>query len=282
MWFLLPAVALLMAAFGCARSKVHYEEIFRNDRVHVRLAERLDKSGDALPGGCEHPWDVDVDVLDDMLGSVAYKKGKMLIGGGSEHDAFPGSSRYVLLEPLKKAFARAGPSQVVDFAFLEEQSTLKVFRRVYLTDGILFRKGGELNIAFRNIAFQQIAGGEEDDYEPNREDPLESPMRTSWTLVAGDGQSLATGGGAGLRGTSTYTNWVKLDLDWPWGVSDRAIFEKALPGEPAPPEPVTPSRAELEERLLFLEELRREGMIAERDYIEKKQELDRLFKRLPK
>lgn len=271
---------------GCARSRVQYREVFQDARIHVRLAETRDKSGVAVPRGYDHPWDVDVEFLDDLLASVHYKKGKVLIGGGQSREAFPAVSRHALLKPLQRAFAEAGPNEAVDFAFVEERSTLKVFRRVFFTDGILFRKGGELNVAFRNLAFEQIAGEEEERYEPNREDPLESPMRTSWILEPGEGQTLAAGEGIGLFASDTYTNWIKLDLSRRWGVLDAGGIEKAMPGvvdsfDSALPEPVAPSREEIQERLRFLEELRREGTITERDYLEKKRELERLYDRPP-
>jgi hypothetical protein len=225
-----------------------------------------------------------------MLESVRYKKGSALFGGGKTLEGFPASYRYRLLRPLREAFAKAGPDQAVDFAFLDRRAALKVFQRVYLTDGIMFRKGGKLNIAFRNMAYEDLGGGE--DVEPNREDPVASPMRTNWTLVAGDGQALAKGGRASLLGPDDYTNWVKLDLSWPWGIPDAEIMEEVMPGlvddlESAlddgltPPEPSAPSREEVRERLDFLEELHREGAIPEDAYREKKLELDLLYESLP-
>jgi len=283
---------LLVVVSGCARSRVRYEEIFRDDMVHVRLIEKLEKSGEAVPRSYDHPWDVEIGVLDDMLESILYRKGKVVIGGGEAKEAFPALPRGALLKPIQSAFAQASLDQAVDFSFVYTKSSLKIFRRVYLTDGIMFRKGGQLNIAFRNLAFEQMGGEEEDDFEPNREDPTRAPIRTSWTLVAGDGQSLAHGAGSGILGSSTYTNWIRLDLSWPWGVADAVIVEQAMPGmvddleslfegDFTLPEPEPPTRAEIEERLQFLEELRREGTIGERSYIEKKRELDRLYKSAP-
>ncbi len=253
--------------------------------MRIRLAEREDKAEQRI---YEHPWNVHVEVLDDMLESVKYKKGKVVIGGGQLRDAFPAFPRRAMLKHIQGAFARAGRHQTVDFSFVHTESSLKIFRRTYLTDGIMFRKGGRLNIAFRNLAFEEIGGEEERHYEPNRADPLESPMRTSWTLVAGDGQSLVERPGSGILGSGTYTNWIRLDLSWPWGIEDEAIIEKTMPGraddlEPSPdggftlPDPAAPGRAEIEERLRFLEELRRDGMIAERTYIQKKRELERML-----
>jgi hypothetical protein len=290
--FLLLVVGLLVMAVGCARPRVEYEEIFRDDRVHVRLAEKRDKSGVVVPRGFEHPWDVETGTLDDMLESVLYKKGKVYVGGSKTEDAFPAFPRHALLEPVQKAFAQAHPDQVVDFSFVERRSTLKIFRRAYMTDGIMFRKQGRLNIAFRNLAFEEVGGAEEDDYEPNRNDPTESPMRTSWTLVAGDGQALARGKGTGPFGSNTYTNWIQLDLSWPWGVSDEAIMEEAMPGMGEALESLTEGEYELpmpgdtvtddvRERLEFLEELRRDGTISEEAYREKKRELMHHYENLP-
>ena len=289
---LLHALCLCLLAAGCARPRVQYEEIFHNDRIHVRLLERLDKSGSAVTKGFDHPWDVKAAVLDDMLQSIRYKTGKGVIGAGKLREAFPERVRHTLLKPLQRAFAKAGPDQEVDFSFVEIKSTLKVFRRSYFTDGVMFRKEGRLNVAFRNLALEQIGGVEQDDFAPNRQDPTASPMRTSWTLVAGDGQSLVRARDSGILGRSTYSNWVRLDLSWPWGVSDAAILEQAMPGmvddlgkaldEKSPlPAPNSPSREELQKRLQFLEELRREGTITERAYREKKQELEGLYHGAP-
>ncbi len=289
----LQALCFVLLAVGCARSRVHYQEIFRNDRIHVRLVERLDKSGSAVAKGFDHPWKVEKAVLDDMLESVRYKKGKVVIGGGKLREAFPEHMRHALLPYIQRAFAQAGPDQAVDFLFVELKSTLKVFRRAYMTDGIMFRKDGCFDIAFRNLAFEQIGGEEEADFAPNRQDPTASPTRTSWTLIAGDGQSLVPARDAGILGPNTYTNWVRLDLSWPWGVSDAAILDQAMPGmvddmgkvldEKAPlPEPNAPGKEELQERLQFLEELRREGTITERAYREKKRELEGLYQSIPK
>jgi len=296
--FFLQVLGLLLVSTGCARSKVEYQEIFRDDRVHVLLAETREKSGEVVPKGYDHPWDLDIWALEDMLESVRYKRGTAVFGGGKPQEAFPPLSRNLLLSHIQKAFAQAGPDQTVDFSFIEHRSALKVFRRVYLTDGLMFRKEGKLNIAFRNLAFEQVGGaqtgtgGGEEDFEPNREDPTASPMRTSWTLLAGDGQALAEGQGSGILGSNTFTNWVELDLSWPWGASDEEIIEKAMPGmgealespvesELEGPQPIAPGREEVQERMEFLEELHREGTISEDSYREKKRELDLLYERLP-
>ena len=95
-----------------------------------------------------------------------------------------------------------------------------------------------------------------------------------------------------MFGPDTYTNWIRLDLSWPWGVSDEAIIEKAMPGmgealesltegEYELPTPADADREEVEERLEFLEELRREGTISEDAYIEKKRELMRIYESPP-
>jgi hypothetical protein len=289
-WFIfLQVLGLLLVSMGCARSKVEYQEIFRDDRVHVRLAETRGKSGEVIQKGYDHPWDLDVWILEDMLESVRYKRGTAVFGGGKPEEAFPSRSRHLLLGHIQTAFAQAGPDQAVEFSFIEYRSSMKFFRRVYLTDGLMFRKGGKLNIAFRNLGYEELGG--EEDAEPNREDPTGSPMRTRWTLLAGDGQALAKAQGSGILGSDTFTNWVELDLSWPWGVSEEEIMEKAMPGmgealealvesELEIPQPTAPSREEVQERMEFLEELHREGTISEDSYREKKRDLEILYDNL--
>jgi hypothetical protein len=288
--FLLKVFLLLSMSSGCARTKVDYVEVFRDDRVQVRLAQREERSGEVVGKGYEHPWNVQIGVLDAMLESVRYKGGRVIFGGAQSEEAFPTSSRQALLTPLQKAFAQAGPDQAVDFSFIEHRSMLKVFQRVHLTDGIMFCKGGKLNIAFRNLACEEL--GVEQGEEPNRADPTASPVRSSWTLVAGDGQALAKAQGSGILGARTYTNWLELDLSWPWGVSDAEIIERAMPGmgealdsalegERKLPKPTVTTREEVQKRLEFLEELYREGAVSEADYRSKKRELMLLYEKLP-
>jgi hypothetical protein len=290
-WLLcLQVLGLLLISTGCARSRVEYQEIFSNQRVRVLLAEEWEKSGKVVPKGYDHPWNVDILTLENMLESVHYKRGRAVFGGGKPEEAFHSRSRHLLLNPIQKAFAQASPDQAVDFSFIEYRSAMKVFRRVYLTDGLMFRKGGKLNIAFRNLGYEELGGAEEE--EPNREDPTASPIRANWTLIAGDGQALAKGQGSGMLGSKPYPNWVELDISWPWGASDEEIIEAAMPGmgealesivesELEIPQPTTPSREEVQERMEFLEELRREGSISEDSYREKKRELDLLYESLP-
>lgn len=281
---------LLCMSSGCARTKVEYVEVFRDDKVQVRLAQRQEKkSGEVVGKGYEHPWNVEIGILDSMLESVRYERGSVIFGGVHSKEAFPASSRHALLRPLQKAFAQAGPDQDVDFSFVEQRSMLKVFQRVHLTDGIMFCKGGKLNIAFRNLAYEEFGVAEGDG--PNRADPTASPVRSSWTLVAGDGQALAKAKGSGILGTDTYTNWVELDLSWPWGVSDAEIIKSAMPGmgealdsavegELELPRPSVTTREEVRRRLEFLEELYRDGAVSEADYSSKKRELMLLYDRL--
>jgi hypothetical protein len=107
----------------------------------------------------------------------------------------------------------------------------------------------------------------------------------------GDGQALAEGQGSGVLGSNTYANWVELDLSWPWRASDGEIMEKAMPGKDEAleslaegkleiPQPVAPSREEVQEKMESLEVLRREGAISEDSYREKKRELDLLYQSL--
>ena len=70
--FFLQVLGLLLVSVGCARSKVEYQEIFRDNRIHVRLAETREKSGEVVPKGYDHPWDLDILTLgNSQLGLIS-------------------------------------------------------------------------------------------------------------------------------------------------------------------------------------------------------------------
>ena len=268
-------------------------EIYRDDSIQVQLLEQRDPSGTTLAKGFEHPWEVDLETLDALLQSIQYQRG-ILINRNKAREVFPQALRQNLLVPLQKAFAEAGPDQAVDFSFLD-QGTWLIFQRQYLTDGLLFRKGGKFNCALRNLAFQTL-GGPDEGASPCTADPTEKPLRGDWSFVTQEGQRLAPSDSSGLFGKPEFPNWVQVDLarTWTSGQSTETPKGEApeplvtapevqpapaepgppavqpVPVEPAPP-PVSPS--ELEERLRFLDELHREGSLSDEAYEQKKKEL---------
>jgi len=271
----LPVLALLgWVACGCAKVNTVSETVYSGDGIKIRLVEKVEKDGgEPVPRGFEQPWDASLGELDALLGSILYQQTVMFFHGKKRH-AFPVEKRLEMLKPLQEAFAKATPNQVVDFSFTNRKKWLVVTRDT-LTDGVLFRKDGKLNCAFRNLAFEDMADPEGSG-EPFRGDPTEEPVRTSWVLSVGPGQDLFENKSAGLFGSRKFPNWIRLDLSGKWDrPGDEAV---AASGEPAgggePAEEAEPtSRQEIQKRLDFLEELHKEGSIAEESYQKKKKDL---------
>ncbi len=285
---LLLVSCLLALQVGCAgREQRQYEEVYRDKTVRVRLARTRNEEGKVVPMGFEHPWGVSQAELEGILRAVRYRKGAGLIKSKRLREAFPEVSRRALIPPLQQAFAQAGPDQMVDFSFYTVSRSLKLFRRVYYTDGIMFRKGGRLNIAFRNLSVESLADEEGNDYDLNREDPTERPIRTDWTLVPGEGQVLARNEAGGLFSRKSFPNWIQVDLSRSWTVATQGtpavegVPEESLPPLPAaevPARALSPSeKAAYQERMQFLEELRRKGLITESAYEEERKALRRRY-----
>jgi hypothetical protein len=276
-WLLL---ALVLQA-GCAKVQTVSREVYRDDRVQVQLLEQRDPSGNPVGKGFDHPWEVDLQTLDGLLRSIRYQRG-ILINRKKMRDVFPQAVREDLLVHLQKAFAQAGPDQTVDFSFVYREAWT-IFQREYLTDGLLFRKGGKLNCALRNLAFESL-GGSEAGGLPCTEDPTEQPLRIDWSFALKDGQRRVASDSSGLFGTKEFRNWIQVDLARDWSAGEASEAQEAQVPEPVEagpavqPGPVEPgpppaSPAEIEERLRFLDELHREGSLPDDAYEQKKKEL---------
>jgi hypothetical protein len=290
---LLPAVPIIML-LACMKIHPVSKDIFNEDKLKVRLLEERDRSDKAVPKGFDHPWEVDMKILQGMLASINYQKG-ILFYKEKPQRAFPEEELETLLPHLQKAFSSASPDQYVDFSFIHTK-TWTILQRRYLTDGLLFRKGNTLHCAFRNVAFEK-QGRTEDGYGPFTEDPTLKPVYGDWTFVLGEGQKLEYVEKPGLLGSKTYPNWIELDLAFFLKPSPAAGVKeeeaKALTSPPAGApqggetnkgvgkEGATASRKEIEEKLRFLDELHKQGLIAPASYEEKRKELLRALETLP-
>jgi hypothetical protein len=283
----------------CACAKIHpvSTDIFHEDNLQVKLVEERDRSDAAVPKGFDHPWEVDRESLERLLASISYQK-NILLYKGKPKRAFPENELETLLPHLQKAFSSASPDQYVDFSFVHKKSWT-ILQRRYLTDGLLFRKGQRLHCAFRNIAFEDQGRGD-DGYGPYTEDPTVKPVYGDWTFILGQGQRLEYADKPGLLGSKTYPNWIELDLSLPPTPSQAGSTVKEAPKVLTTPpagaqtggemqrgvlleEGATPalSRKEIEEKLQFLDELKRQGLLSPASYDEKRKELLRALEALP-
>lgn len=289
--FLCVSLLLTLIVSGCAGIRTESEEIYGNGGIRVKLIKEVDKSGKTVPKGYSHPWDVDPLTLDSLLASIHYRQ-SVLILKRKDREAFPEPERRRLVEPLRKAFARATPDQAVDFSFVHTKRWM-LFQREYLTDGILFVREGALQCAFRNIVFEELADPE-GTTQPFRGDPTETPYRTSWSLEAGEGQQLVKGDARGLWGPKVFHNWIRLDLSRDWlRAREEAKTEENREPEGVEAEESRPKegqgsvqslaakREEIEEQLEFLEELYREGTVSALAYEKKKTDLLEQLHALP-
>jgi len=281
----LAAVCLLLAAaMGCSRVKSESDLIYSGQGIKIRLVQEVDRSGDPVARGYDHPWEVDSETLDALLGSIHYQQTVMFFHG-KKHPAFPEPQRLQMLKPLQEAFAKATPNQAVDFSFYNKKKWL-IISRENLTDGVLFRKDGKLNCAFRNLAFEDLADPEGSG-EPFQGDPTQQPVRSSWKLDVSPGQELYRKEDGGLFGDQKFPNWIQVEIARPWpspeaqepvpaGVEPAAGTDGAAAARTG-----SSSRAEIEKRLNFLEELHKEGTVSEAAYQEKKAELLKLLEETP-
>jgi hypothetical protein len=274
--FLAVACLLLLAAAGCSKAKTESDTIYSGHGIRIKLVQEVEKSGEPVAKGFDHPWEVDKETLDNLLGSILYQQTVMFFNM-KKRKAFPSPQRLMMLKGLQEAFAKATPNQAIDFSFYSKKKWL-IISRENLTDGILFRKDGKLNCAFRNLAFEDLADPEGSG-EPFRGDPTKQPVRSSWKLDVSPGQELVKKDASGLFGAQKFPNWIQLEIAraWPSPVEEEekpGKEEKAVqPEEQAEPDPGADSRAEIEKRLNFLEELHTEGAISEMTYQQKKKTL---------
>ena len=279
---------LLILVAGCSRVKTVSQTIYESKGIQVRLVETLDENKQSVPREFEHPWDVEATTLNDLLGSMYYQQ-KVMFFKGKKKQAFPMPQRAEMLQPLQEAFAKATPNQWVDFFFHHRHRWLIISREL-LTDGVLFRKDDKLNCVFRNLAYEDLADPEGTG-EPFQGNPTKEPVRATWVLVLSPGQNLVKVEKPGLLGSKNFPNWVQLDLSQKWPAPEPTKEElkaaekaekKALEEagkEALPAGAAVAGQAEIEKRLRFLEELRKEGTISEEAFKKKKKELMDLMKK---
>jgi hypothetical protein len=279
--------------FGCMKVHPVSREIFKEEDMQVKLVEERDRSEKVIPKGFDHPWDMDIGSLRRMLSSITYRK-EILFYKRKPQPAFPEEELEALLPHLQKAFSMANPDQYVDFSFYQRK-LLVIFQRKYLTDGLLFRKGNSLNCAFRNIAFEE-RGGADEQSQPFSENPTLKSVPTDWSFVLGQGQKLERKEKRGLLGSTARPNWIQLDLSYFSGPSASETSKEERPGTDVGTPPGAKkldsvqglpegvhalSRKELEEKIRFLDELHDQGLVEQASYEEKRKELLHALEALP-
>lgn len=235
----------------------------------------------------DHPGEFTAEDISKALAAVQYfRPGFFSVTGkqGKEYQLFSDEEIGILAGHISDAFAEADGEQWVDFSIhnFRGQSFIGSFRQ---SDGVMFVKDGKLNIALRNIAVKVSMDDRLNTYDPTR------GYRSSTKLNEVNGVELVD------------KNWVAIPVDSIASLDTDAPVEApyfALPdttkggdsntdktneavdktGDAAGETPATDKPAEPEapeksakERLLELQELYDAGMISEKEYQEKRQEI---------
>ena len=225
-------------------------------------------------GPFAHPAVFSTQELERVLLELEYVKPGLLPfskGGGKERQLFPPADAAKLAPYLSQALAQANPSQWVEFSWKVTRRRAEAGFLVnhLIHDGVLFVKDGRLQIAFRNIGYEEIL---ETDML-SRLDPLRSysgmydlvlPAFAQWPAPNLDAQ-----------GEPARRNWIALPLDTlaqiPEPVAAPAGGQAQEPA--AFPPSSLPARRSAEERLQELKKLLDQGLITQEDYDRKKQEI---------
>ena len=245
------ACTMLIATGAVAALFTQPKVIFRKGPdTWVKIAK-----GNAKLAPFAHPHEIKVEEMARVLRSIQYFQPSSYSLTGKKGETAPlfeESAVAIIAEPLAKALGQAGTDEWVDFSLtlFHGPQLLGSFRQ---TDGVMFWKDDRLQIAFRNIAVKTEPGQTMNTYDPTR------GYRAMTRLAEGDGRTLKA------------ENWVTID---PAAVPVPA--PAVAPGAQGAPPAAAPQKS-ARERLLELDQLKKDGLITDEEYQRKrKQILDEL------
>lgn len=213
----------------------------------------------------DHPHQFTEEAMERYLAAIRYFRPSLpLLTGkkGSEWDLLTAEESARIAPYLVKALAQAGPGEWVDFSIgvYRGGTLLGTFRQ---SDGVMFVKNGELNLAFRNLSLRKSPGDASTAFDPTRS--YGSQVR----IAPGPGQQLkqtTTPKGK----TSEPINWVVMSAAEPPLLRPAAQPEtESKEAGPAP----APAPASARERLKELKQLYDDGLISREEYEKKREEI---------
>lgn len=207
-------VLLSLFVSGCAAPRFEKREIVREPEFEVLLTRMVnDDKGESA--NFDHPWYVDEITLEGILSSVTFHY-ISLVGDKQPIAAFPQVMRTALVPYLVDAFSKAGPDEMVYFAYIGRRTYLYIAGKNYFTNGVMFVKNNRLNICFRYLSLE---GPDRISDMPGawRLDPRRKPQSAGWTLNEGAGMTLVRPANtSGLFAMKVYPNWIRIELDEDW------------------------------------------------------------------
>ena len=273
---LLALLAVMALGLG-KKSKIIYQAADSNNYVRViEVRKGL--------GPFAHPATLSPALLEPVLLQIQYlRRGLFAFGknAGKPTQAFPPGDAANLAQYLSQALAQAEPEQWVDFSWKAalRRSQGSLFVNFVIHDGVAFIEDGKLNLAFRNLGYEQVL----DSDMRNQQDPIRGyvgandlalPPNAEWPAKVLD-----------AKGQPTRKNWIAFPL------TALSEAKPPLPGPPAPQPlagaaapvavPAAPGPAPAlsapvrspEDRLQELKTLLDRGLITPKDYEQKKQEI---------
>ncbi len=294
------AAAILLVILMCSCAIIprnEYRPVAKGDDWRVRLVKYSSGSEFVTKGGFEHPFDISRAKLNNLLASI-YVREANVIGKKGKQQVFPPKVRQILLDPIREAFSKAQPDEVIDFSFLLGKSFMLIFNHDLFTSGIMFRKNGKLNIVMRVVNYQC------DNYQTAVRqfvsDPTSRALKNEWEFVLMPGMSLKKHHkkGIGFFQQSYYSNWLILDTGRVYRPRKTTVkhFERIItqpaPVTEKPEEETTPvdygrsqpaharpanqgiiDNPEARRKLQILRELYNSGAISRTTYERKKEEI---------
>ena len=255
------------------KSKIIYQGADSNN--YVQVVETRKETGPF-----EHPATLSAALLEQALLQVQYLEPGLLGFGkkqGKPIAAFPPDDAAALSRYLSQALAQAGPDQWVDFSWkaTRRKSEGSVFVNFLVHDGVVFIQNGKLNLAFRNLGYEQIL----DSDMRSRQDPTRASGGSYDLLLPADAEWAAKVLDA--KGRPLRQNWIAfplatlaeakpklLQLPAPQPLGGATALTAPTPA----PAPAAPERS-VEDRLRELKSLLDQGLITPQDYEPKKQEI---------
>lgn len=227
----IPLFIMILVLSSCALPRNQYTEIAKGRDWQVRLIKFASKSGVAGQGGFEHPVDISLAKLGNMLAAVRYES-DTFFSGQETKKVFPRRIRNVILKPIHDALSKAGPDQVVDFSFTSREDLLGIFSTEKFTSGILFKKDGKIHLAMRAVNYKidnhseaigQFSG-----------DPTKACIYRDWKLVPGPGMTLMENPKKSRFAAEYFYNWLIIDPDYDFPRPYVKRYRRAKPGAMLP------------------------------------------------
>ena len=262
-------LVLSLALCQCGSSlqrRVEITPVWSKGESYIRL---LQETGD--PKGYDHPWTFYEKEMREILLSLYHSRYQYMRWATSSR-VFEEEKADTLAPFFQRAFLEAGPDDVVEFHLPYRAPKLfGLTGRTVLTQGRAFVQDRKLNVRFFHV---------QEPVLQERDSLAGTEPAVAWKLVPQSGQGygpVESRLGSGRRDQ----HWIVIDLDAVFPAAAAPAVTPAPESPPTPavvaPVPAAPVHPEgergLAERFEELKRLLDRGLITQKDFDEKKQEL---------